>query len=197
MRWTQNDIKSHIPRPGRTHFSWTPFQLTNRHARTRTQAYTCINTGFSLKQCYGGSFIPQQNKAKLLIYTIQCLRKPFRPLLLFPHFVMLQPCSKTDKIKHFPQQSTHNTPSLMFPQLDWSTPVVNSIDWTWFRRAHTCLYKAPQLTVHVRAKTKLWGQIVHRALRQDCVEAQIWGEKMSTALKAPKNTVASIILKWN
>ena len=32
--------------------------------------------------------------------------------------------------------------------------------------------------------------IVRRTPRQDCVEAQIWG------LKVPKNTVASIILKW-
>ena len=40
--------------------------------------------------------------------------------------------------------------------------------------------------------------IVHRAPRQDCVEAQISGRapKMSAALKVPKNTVASIILKW-
>jgi hypothetical protein len=46
----------------------------------------------------------------------------------------------------------------MFLQLDWSPPVVNSIDLTWFEKAHTCLYKVPQLTVHVRAKTKTWGQ---------------------------------------
>ena len=45
----------------------------------------------------------------------------------------------------------------MFLPLDWSPPVVNSIDWTWFGKAHTCLYKLPQLTVHVRAKTKPWG----------------------------------------
>ena len=45
-----------------------------------------------------------------------------------------------------------------FLQLIWSTPVVYSIDWTWFEKAHTCLYKVPQLTVHVRAKTKPWGQ---------------------------------------
>ena len=33
---------------------------------------------------------------------------------------------------------------------------------------------------------------------QDCVKAQIWGRvsKMSAAFKVPKNTVASIILKW-
>jgi hypothetical protein len=41
--------------------------------------------------------------------------------------------------------------------------------------------------------------IVRRARRQDCVEAQIRGtapKKMSAALKVPKDTVASIILKW-
>ena len=39
---------------------------------------------------------------------------------------------------------------------------------------------------------------VHRAPRQDCVEAQIWRrvQKNSAALKVPKNTVAFIILKW-
>ena len=45
----------------------------------------------------------------------------------------------------------------MFLQLDWSPPVVNSVDWTWFGKAHTCLYKVPQLTVHVRAQTKPWS----------------------------------------
>ena len=42
----------------------------------------------------------------------------------------------------------------MFLQFDWSSPVVNSIDWTGFGKEHPCLYKVPQLTVHVRAKTK-------------------------------------------
>ena len=31
----------------------------------------------------------------------------------------------------------------MFLQLDWSPPVVNSIDWTLFGKAHTRLYKGP------------------------------------------------------
>ena len=38
----------------------------------------------------------------------------------------------------------------MFLQLEWSQPVVNSIDWTSFGKAHTCLYNVPQLTVNVR-----------------------------------------------
>ena len=58
---------------------------------------------------------------------------------------------------------------------DWSPPVVNSIDWTWFGKAHTCLYKFPQLTVHVRAKTKPWGRRnCSRAPKQDCVKGKIW-----------------------
>ena len=36
--------------------------------------------------------------------------------------------------------------------------------------------------------------IVRRAQRQDYVEAQIWN--ISAAFKVPKNTVASIFLKW-
>ena len=55
-------------------------------------------------------------------------------------------------------ESCFHWSSLMFLQLDWSPPVVNSIDWTWFGKAHTCLYKVPQLTVHVKAKTKPWGR---------------------------------------
>ncbi len=50
----------------------------------------------------------------------------------------------------------------MFLQLDWSPPVVNSVDWTWFGKAHTCLYKVPQLTVwdpkHTAKITKEWLQ---------------------------------------
>ena len=55
------------------------------------------------------------------------------------------------------------------------------------------------MTTHVRATSHEVDGIVRRALRQDCVEAQIWGygyQNISTTLKVPKNTVASIILKW-
>ena len=36
------------------------------------------------------------------------------------------------------------------------------------------------------------------SVEQDCVKVQIWGRvpKRAAALKVPKNTVASIILKW-
>ena len=41
-------------------------------------------------------------------------------------------------------------------------------------------------------------RIVHRAPRQDCVEAQIWGRapNISAALKTFMNTESSTILKW-
>jgi hypothetical protein len=41
-------------------------------------------------------------------------------------------------------------------------------------------------------------RIGRRAPRRDCVEAQIWGRVPKTfcTLKVPRNTVASIILKW-
>ena len=70
--------------------------------------------------------------------------------------------------------------SLMFLQLDWSPPVVHSIDWTWFGKAHTCLYKVPQLTVHVRAKAKPWG-------RRNCPWSSetglFWGTDMGKGTK--------------
>lgn len=31
----------------------------------------------------------------------------------------------------------------MFLQLHWTPSVVNSVDWTWFGKAHACLYKVP------------------------------------------------------
>ena len=63
----------------------------------------------------------------------------------------------------------------MFLQLDWSPPVVKSIDWTWFGKAHSCLYKVPQLTMYVRAKTKLWD-------RKDCAKSSETGLCQGTDL---------------
>ncbi len=87
---------------------------------------------------------------------------------------------------------------------DGSTPSLSPAvfvytDWTWLGKPHTCLCKTLQLTVHVRAnenrevKGTAW-----RAQRQNCGKAQIWPrlQKNSAALKVPKSTVASIILKW-
>ena len=97
-------------------------------------------------------------------------------------------------------KTPQNTKARAWQQLDWSPPVVNAIDWTWFGRAHTPVYirsyswqcMSEQKTSHeVEA-------IVRRAPRQDLVDAQILGKvwKVSAALNVPKNTVASIILKW-
>ena len=88
--------------------------------------------------------------------------------------------------------------SLRFLQLDLSPLVVNSVDWTWFGKAHTGLYMVPQLTVHFRAQTKPSKELsVDR--RDRIVSRHRSGEgyrKMSAALKVPMSTVASIIHKW-
>ena len=42
----------------------------------------------------------------------------------------------------------------MFLQLDWSPPVLNSIDRTWFGKSHNCLYKVPQLIVQSQSKNQ-------------------------------------------
>ena len=77
--------------------------------------------------------------------------------------------------------------------------MINSIYWTRFGKTHTCLYKVPELTVHVREKNQAmrWKElsVEHRdriVSRHRSGEGQ---QKMSAALKVPKNTVASIILK--
>ncbi len=87
----------------------------------------------------------------------------------------------------------------MVLHLHLSPPVFDYTDWTWLGKPHTCLYNTLHLTVHVRAnenhevKWTAW-----RAQRQNCGMAQIWPrlQKCSAALKVPKSTVASIILKW-
>ena len=87
-----------------------------------------------------------------------------------------------------------------FLQIDWSPPVVQYIDWTWFGKANTCVYKVPNLKVHVRAKTKPWGsKELSVELRDKIVSRHRSGDgyqQMSSALKVHKNTMASIILKW-
>lgn len=39
-------------------------------------------------------------------------------------------------------------------QLNWSPLVVNSVDFTLFKKPFACLYKVPQVTAHIRAQTK-------------------------------------------
>lgn len=113
-------------------------------------------------------------------------------LELFPHFATLEPYSKINEIPFFPQKAKvcfvsreHDTrvceyshefsmkcktePSCcppifleMFLQLDWSSSAVNSVEWTGFKKAHGCLFKVPQLTVHVRAQTR-------REVKRNCL----------------------------
>ena len=88
----------------------------------------------------------------------------------------------------------------MFLQLDWSPPVVNSIDWTLFGKAHTCLYKVPQIDSACQSKNQAMKlKELSVELRNRIVLRHRSGEgyqNISAALKVPKNTVASIILKW-
>ena len=80
----------------------------------------------------------------------------------------------------------HST--LMFLQLDWSPPVDNPV----YIRSHSWQCMSEQ-----NPNQDVEGIVVW-APRQDCVEAQIWGRVpvFVAALKVPKNTVASFILKW-
>ena len=88
----------------------------------------------------------------------------------------------------------------MFLQLDWSPPVVKSIDWTWFGKAHTCLYKGPIVDSACQSKNQAMRSMdLSLELRDRIVSRHRSGEgyqKMSAALKVPKNTVSSIILIW-
>ena len=63
----------------------------------------------------------------------------------------------------------------MFLQLDSSPPVVNSIDWTWFGKPHTCYIRSHswQYMSEQKPSREVEG-IFRRAPRQDHVEAQIW-----------------------
>ena len=84
--------------------------------------------------------------------------------------------------------------------LDWSPPVVNSIDWTWFGKAHNSLYKVPQLTDMSEQKPSHEVEGIVVELREDRIVLKHRSgegyQNMTAALKVPKNTVASIILKW-
>ena len=86
----------------------------------------------------------------------------------------------------------------MFLQLYWSPPVFNSLDWTWFGKAHICLYKEPQLTLQSKTQA-MRSKEFSVELRDRIMSRHRTGEgyqNISAALKVPKNTMASIILKW-
>lgn len=55
-----------------------------------------------------------------------------------------------------------------------------------------------QLTVHIRVRSHEVKRTDSRAQRHNCMEAQTWERKItSAALKVPETTKASIILKCN
>ncbi len=88
----------------------------------------------------------------------------------------------------------------MVLHLHLSPAVFDYTDWTWLGKPHTCLYKTLQLTVHVRANEN--HEVKGTALKSS--ETELWqGTDLAKvtktflhALKVPKSTVASIILKW-
>ena len=67
----------------------------------------------------------------------------------------------------------------------------------YFRKALYIRYHSWQCMSEQNPSHAVEG-ILCRAPTYDCIEAQIWGRvpNLSAALKVPKNTVASIILKW-
>ncbi len=87
----------------------------------------------------------------------------------------------------------------MVLHLHLSPAVFDYTDWTWLGKPHTCLY---DLTAHsaCQSKWESWGQ--RNCLKSS--ETELWQgtdlakvtKKNSAALKVPKSTVASIILKW-
>ena len=85
----------------------------------------------------------------------------------------------------------------MFLQLDWSLSVVNSIDWTLFGKAYTCLYKGPTVDGACQRKNQaMRSKELSVELRDRIVSSHRSGEgyqKMSAALKVPKNTEDSIL----
>jgi hypothetical protein len=78
----------------------------------------------------------------------------------------------------------------MFLQLDWSPPVENSIDWTWFGPTVDSAYQ--------RKSQAMRSKELSVELRDGIVSRHRSGkgyQNISAVLKVPKNTVASIILK--
>lgn len=46
------------------------------------------------------------------------------------------------QIEHWAKVHPVSTDQMVL-QPDWSPPLVNSVDGTWFAKVHTCLYKGP------------------------------------------------------
>ena len=85
-----------------------------------------------------------------------------------------------------------------FLQLNWSPPVVNSVDWTWFVR-HTPVYvRSHSWQCMSEHKPSMKSKELSVDLRDRIVLRNKSGEgyrKISAALKVPLSTVASIIHK--
>jgi hypothetical protein len=63
-------------------------------------------------------------------------------------------------------------------QLDWSPPVVNSIDGTWFGKAHTCLYKGPTVDSACQSKNQaMRSKELYVELRDRIVSRHRSGER--------------------
>ncbi len=83
----------------------------------------------------------------------------------------------------------------MVLHLHLSPVVFDYTDWTWLGKPHTCLWDSA-----CQSKWESWGQ--RNCLKSS--ETELWQgtdlakvtKKNSVALKVPKSTVASIILKW-
>ena len=94
----------------------------------------------------------------------------------------------------------------MFLQIDWSPPVVNSIHWIWFGKAHTCLFKVPQLTTISAAlhQLGLYGRVArwkpllsksHMTIRFEFAKRQLktlrpWKTRFSGLMKPRLNILA-------
>jgi hypothetical protein len=99
---------------------------------------------------------------------------------------------------------------ILFPLiiLDWSPPVENSIDWTWFGNM-ICHYKVPQMKGKGKVGYRISWQcmsekksshevegIVRRAPRQDLAEEQIWGRvaKNVCSIEGPQEQTCSRVI---
>ena len=84
-------------------------------------------------------------------------------------------------------------------QLHWHPPVANSIDWTWFIKKYTFLYKVPQLTACQSRHSTIKSKELFVELRDRIVSRHWSGDgykTISRVLKVPKSTVSSIVRKW-
>ena len=77
--------------------------------------------------------------------------------------------------------------------------MVNSINLTWFGKAHSCLHIRSHSWLCKSKNQAMRSKELSEDLRDRIVLRHKSGEgyqRMSAELKVPKNTVASIILKW-